>query len=85
MPDRYLRHKPTGVVYIWQLVFAENPDFEEYDPNPEIDIKIPTLDTLVPDKTPKPIKGARAGLQPSSVSPEEKDAALSADASRNLP
>jgi len=29
MADRYLLHKPSGVVYIWQSVYASNPDFIE--------------------------------------------------------
>lgn len=29
MSDRYLLHKPSGVVHIWQGVWANNPDFEE--------------------------------------------------------
>lgn len=29
MADRHLIHKPTGALYIWQPVFAGNPEFEE--------------------------------------------------------
>lgn len=29
MADRLLQHKPTGVMYIWQEVFANHADFEE--------------------------------------------------------
>jgi hypothetical protein len=31
MADKYLRHKPTGIMYIWQPAFAQNPEFEEAD------------------------------------------------------
>ena len=31
MADKYLRHKPTGIMYIWQAAFAQNPEFEEAD------------------------------------------------------
>lgn len=31
MADKYLRHKPTGIVYIWQPAFAQNPEFEELE------------------------------------------------------
>ncbi len=29
MTDRMLRHKPTGVLYVYQEAFANRPDFEE--------------------------------------------------------
>lgn len=31
MADKYLRHKPTGIMYIWQAAFAQNTEFEEVD------------------------------------------------------
>ncbi len=73
MADRLLRHKPTGNLYIWQLVFAENPDFEEVaDTTSSAELEIPTF------KKPKP---AKAGLD----TKPSLDAVLSAEASRNLP
>lgn len=51
MSDRLLRHIPTGVLYIWQLPYAEREDFEEVEPAVE----------AAPE--PKPKRASKAGLQ----------------------
>jgi hypothetical protein len=35
MSTRWLRHKPSGELYRYDPVFAANPVFEDYDPNPQ--------------------------------------------------
>lgn len=40
MADRYLLHKPTQALYIWQAVFAADLDFEEVAEDvPEVVVK----------------------------------------------
>lgn len=81
MQTKYLRHKPSGIVYAYQAVFAKRADFE---PIPDE----PAEETIAP-----PAKAPRAPKEkPKAAAPVTFDdvvaideAALSADASRNLP
>ena len=89
MADKMLRHIPTGTLYIWQPVFAQRADFEDYVPEPE-----PVVEPEATTDTPAP--KAKTSRKKAEVAPEpaEKytpepafvdEAALSADASRGLP
>jgi hypothetical protein len=73
MSDRYLRHIPSGTLYIWQASYAQRSDFEEVEAAPTV------------EDAPKP----KAKAKPKAIEPvepaETNDAALSADASRGLP
>jgi hypothetical protein len=77
--DRLLRHIPSGIIYIWQEVFAGREDFEPYtvpvEPAPE-----PAVTRTL--KLPVKPKG-KAGL--SMVVEATAEEALSADASRGMP
>jgi hypothetical protein len=74
MTQPLLRHKPSGILYVWQEAFAFRDDFEEVvEATPE-EIKAP--ETLPPAKLKKTAKPA-----PAKIDVE----ALSADASFNLP
>lgn len=70
MTQRLLRHKPSGIIYVWQEVFAQRDDFEEI-----IDVEAKVIDTDS-DSAPK-----RRGRKAAAIDEE----ALSADASRGLP
>jgi hypothetical protein len=70
MADRLLRHKPTGTLYIWQHAFAERDDFEEV-----IDVEA--------KEVPEPPKSRKRKGVDGAV--EVDEAAIAADASRNLP
>ena len=72
MTDRMLRHKPTGVLYIYQDVFAMRPDFEEV-----INVEA----TVVEDPPPKPRRSrVTAGMEIPTID----DLQLGEDASRGL-
>lgn len=74
MSQKLLRHKPTGDLYIWQEAFAFRPDFEEVvDVTPE-ETKAP--ETIAPAKVRKTRKPEPAPVD---------EAAIQADASRDLP
>jgi hypothetical protein len=80
MADQLLRHKPTGVIFISQPAFEQRADFEPYTP-PEEQAPAPEPVARAPraPRAPKP-------AEPPVVTPPIIDeAALSADASRNLP
>jgi hypothetical protein len=90
MADKMLRHIPTGTLYIWQPVFAQRADFEDYVPEPEPVVEAPAADAAAPkaktsrkkaDATPEPEPEAKYTPEPAFVD----EAALSADASRGLP
>lgn len=78
MTTRFLRHKPTGVLYVSQPAFAVRADFEE----------VVEQDTHVP---PPPIVRRRARTSPlMPEAPQEPDMdrfekELSAQAARGLP
>lgn len=72
MADRFLKHVPTGITYIWQSAFASNPDFVECADADGNDFQAPT-------------KGKKAKVSaPDSGLDVDLDAALSADASRGV-
>lgn len=48
MNNRMLRHKPSGVLYVYQEAFANRPDFEEI-----IDVESRVVDEPAPVKTRK--------------------------------
>lgn len=74
MAQKMLRHKPSGILYIWQEAYAFRDDFEEVvEPTP-VEIASPVdIPATKIRKTRKP--------EPAPIDEE----ALSADASRNLP
>lgn len=72
MADRFLKHVPTGVTYIWQPVFASSPDFVECADADGNDFQASTKGKKAKVSTPDP------GLD------VDLDAALSADASRGV-
>jgi len=84
MADKYLRHIPTGTIYIWQPAFAQRSDFEEYVPEPA-----PVAEEAVEPVVTKPRSTRKKAVEPApepTLEPVVVDEeALSADASRNLP
>ena len=87
MSDRFLLHKPSGVIYIYNDTWAQNPDFVECadaQGTSLADGSVP--DIVIPDAKPKRTRKPAAD-DPVVVDAEidPVDAALSADASRNLP
>jgi hypothetical protein len=77
MADRLLRHKPTGVVYIYQPVFAMRDDFEEI-----IDVESRVVDE------PPATKPRRTRVQPAPEQmtiPTIDDLQLGSEAARGLP
>lgn len=76
MSDRYLRHIPSGTLYIWQAAYAQRSDFEEVADAPKAEA----------EDAPKPkAKAKPKAIEPVEPAAETNDAALSADASRGLP
>lgn len=71
MADRLLRHIPSGVLYVYQDVFAQRSDFEEI-----IDVEAKEIPT--PPAAPRKVKAK-------VETPAVDDEAVSADASRGLP
>lgn len=80
MADKLLRHKPTGVIFVSQPAFEQREDFEPYTPPEE-----------KPAEPAEPAPRARAPRAPKPAEPVAEptplvdEAALSADATRNLP
>lgn len=73
MTHRLLRHIPTGVMYVYQDVFAARPDFEEVeDPR--------TIDVVATVVEPKKIK-----VKKPDPLPMVDDDALGVQAARGLP
>ena len=75
MADRFIKHVPTGQVFIYAPPWIGRDDFEEClnaagDPMPDPEVAV----------NPAP----RAKRAPKTVEPSADDAALSADASRGL-
>jgi hypothetical protein len=84
MADRFLLHKPSGVVYIYQGAYAANPDFEECADAQGTPMK-PAIDgdfEVVEDK-PKRVR-AKKVVEAEEPAEDDLDALLSADASRGL-
>ena len=73
MTTRLLRHKPSGVIYAYQDVFAMRPDFEEVDDGKTIDV----IATVV---EPKKVRVKR--VEPA---PAVDDVALGIQAAIGLP
>ena len=69
MTNRLLRHKPSGVLYVYQDVFAQRPDFEEI-----IDVEAKVID--------EPIKKPR--LKKVEPLPAVDNDALAAQAGRSV-
>lgn len=84
MADKYLRHIPTGTIYIWQAAYAQRADFEDYVPEP---VAEPVVEETPKAKT--KVTRKKAAVEPAPEPTPEPvlvdEAALSADASRNLP
>lgn len=74
MADRMLRHIPSGVLYVYQDVFAQRADFEEI-------INVEAREIPDPDAAPKVIRRAKPKAETVAVDED----AVSADASRGLP
>jgi len=70
MADRLLRHIPSGVLYVYQPVYAQRPDFEEV-----IDVE----SRVVPEAE------VIARRKPKAKVEAVDNEALSEEASRNLP
>lgn len=85
MADRYLRHIPSGILYIWQAAYAQRTDFEEVEDAPQ-DEDAPAAPIVIKTKV-------KTKAKPRAIEPVESDdleinlndVALSADASRGLP
>ena len=74
MTQRMLRHKPSGIMYIWQEAFAFRDDFEEII---DVDAKeVKDSDAIPLSKIRKTRKAEPAVID---------EVALSEDASRDLP
>ena len=75
---RRLVHKPTGIVYAYQEVFALRADFEEIQ---EPAAPVEAADTAKPRSR----KAKPEAAEPVALTAEENAEAIGADASRNLP
>lgn len=78
MTDRFLKYNPTGVVFIFDSIWANNPDFVEV---------LDAQGTPFPDTAENPTyKSPKRKIVP-EVEEEISDAelALQADSSRKLP
>lgn len=83
MQTKYIRHKPTGIVYAYQAVFAQRADFEPIPDEPAEEIVAAPAKAPRAPKAPKPAAPVVPTTFDDVVAIDE--AALSADASRNLP
>ena len=72
MADRLLRHIPSGVLYVYQPVYAQRADFEEI-----FDVEA----REIPDPAPKAARKVKPKAEVAAVD----DEALSEEASRGLP
>lgn len=75
MADKYLRHKPSGILYIWQEAYAFRDDFEEV-----VEVAPPVEDAV--DSTPVVVKTRRTKK---AEPPVPDEARIQEDASRDLP
>ena len=74
MADKLLRHKPSGILYVWQEAYAYRSDFEEVvDATPE--------EVAAPASIPAAKTRRTKKAEPAPVD----EAAIQADASRDLP
>ena len=85
MADRYLKHLPSGIIFIYQGAFAKRDDFIEVadlegTPMPVGDADEP----VAPAKAAKPAKAPKSKPAPVDDLGADIDAALSKDASRGL-
>ena len=86
MPDRYLKHVPSGQIFIWQGVFAAQPDFVEVadvtgTPMPVVEAVAPPVADVVEvisEKRAKVVKAKIAKGKPAAVA--EAEAAVENDA-----
>lgn len=51
MTQRLLRHKPTGILYAYQDIYAIRPDFEEIIDVESRVVEEPAVETPAPKKT----------------------------------
>ena len=79
MSYRFLKHMPSGVVYMYQEVFASNPEFQECADATGNAIVVPEP-VVDPDI---PARRAKLALK-MVVDPAVDDAGLAVDASRGL-
>ena len=90
MSDRYLKHIPSGVIYIWQTAFAVRDDFVEVADLQGTPMNVIEGDfKVIPNEVveDKPVKKGKRGISP--VADELDDLlaaqqALNADASRGM-
>ena len=78
MADRFLKYNPTGVVYIFDSIWANSPDFVEV---------VDAQGTPIPDTSENPTYKSPKNKVALEVKEEISDAelALQADSSRKLP
>lgn len=77
---RYLRHKPTGILYVDQPAFANRPDFEP------VQLEAPAAEPAAPaEAAPRRKRGEPTADELFAQEAAANAAAVSADASRNLP
>lgn len=74
MAQKMLRHKPSGILYVWQEAFAFRDDFEE--------VVEPTAEEIA---SPAAIPATKIRKTRKAEPAKVDDEALSEDASRNLP
>jgi hypothetical protein len=82
MSDRYLRHTPSGILYIWQAEYAQRADFEEVADAPVEENPTP-VQAVMPRQKVKVAKPKAIEVVEPEI--ELDDSALRADASRGLP
>ena len=86
MADRFLKHIPSGVVYIYAPPFCNRPEFEECadaagTPLPA-QTETPVYDK--PESDGKPKRSRKKAPTPEEQAAETAEAALSEDAARGL-
>lgn len=97
MNTRFLMYKPTGVVFVYDGRWANNPEFVEVADSAGTPLSEPVSESVpepeaAPKAAPKP-RAKKAGLSIPTPEPEaapeldlsDLEAALAADASHGLP
>lgn len=80
MPDRLLRHKMSGILYVYQDVYAARDDFEQVATEPEAESEAPMIVRRA--RSTLGLKAVPEVVQSVELTPQ---AALEADASRRTP
>jgi len=82
MADRYLKHTPSGQVFIYQSAFSNREDFEECADAQGTPMNVFEGEYKVVDESPKAKKSAAKKAAPAPE--DDLDLALSAEASKGL-